>query len=82
MTMGRGGFRWKHLCRLVYETFGPICHICDHPISGGLARGQVDHVIAVCERPDLQFVLENLRPVHGGRYACDQCGHRCLMEPS
>lgn len=27
VTMGRGGFRWKHLCRLVYETYGPICHI-------------------------------------------------------
>jgi hypothetical protein len=77
VTMGAGGFRWKHLCRLVYETYGPVCWICDHPIPGGVDGGQVDHVIAVCERPDLKFVLENLRPIHGGRQRCPECGHRC-----
>lgn len=75
--MGRGGFRWKKLCALVYAEYGPVCHICGHGIPGGLMTGQVDHVIAVCERPDLRFVLENLRPVHGGRYACPVCGHKC-----
>jgi hypothetical protein len=60
VTMGRGGFRWKHLCRL--------------------ECGEVDHIIAVCERPDLQFLLENLRPVHGGKHRCPSCGHRCNLD--
>jgi hypothetical protein len=42
-----------------------------------MRTGQVDHVIAVCERPDLMFELTNLRPVHGGRHPCPVCGHKC-----
>jgi hypothetical protein len=76
--MGRGGYRWKRLCRLVYATYGPICHLCEHPVMGGVDKGgQVDHIIAVCERPDLRFVLENLRPVHGTTNRCGDCGHAC-----
>jgi len=75
--MGRGGYRWKQLCRAVYATYGPVCWICEHPIPGGVDGGQVDHVIAVCERPDLAYVLDNLRPIHGGKQRCPSCGHRC-----
>ena len=80
MTMGRGGFRWKNLCRLVYATYGPVCHIlmCGHPVVGGVeAGGQVDHIIAVCEAPHLRFELTNLRPVHGATNRCGECGHAC-----
>jgi hypothetical protein len=75
--MGRGGYRWKQLCRLVYATYGPVCHVCYHPIPGGVDGGQVDHVITVCEAPHLRFELTNLRPIHGGPHRCPECGHRC-----
>lgn len=77
--MGRGGYRWREVRKLVYATYPPVCWICDHPIPGGLAGGgEVDHIIAACERPDLIFSIENLRPIHGGRSRCPECGHRCL----
>src|SRR5260370_11707795 len=77
MAMGRGGWRWKQLCKLVYETFGPVRHLCSHRIPGGLATGQVDHIVPVCAWPEGRFLLENLRPCHGGRFPCPECGNRC-----
>jgi hypothetical protein len=77
--MGLGGHRWQALRRLVYATYGSVCYICEHSIPGGVDGGQVDHVIAVCERPDLAFILDNLRPIHGGKHRCPECGHRCNL---
>jgi hypothetical protein len=74
--MGRGGFRWNKLRQMVYDVYGPVCWICEHGIPGGVRGGEVDHVITVCEQPELRFVLSNLRPIHG-RHRCPVCGHRC-----
>lgn len=82
MTMGRGGHRWKKLCEMVYAEYGPVCWLCSHSIPGGLLTGQVDHVLPYCSHPELQFKLENLRPVHGGKHRCPQCGHRCNLPAS
>lgn len=27
MAMGPRGFRWQKLRQLVYDTYGPVCHI-------------------------------------------------------
>lgn len=62
----------------MYATFGPMCHLCEHPVVGGVDNGgQVDHLVAVCEWPAGYFVLENLRPVHGSTNRCGECGNAC-----
>ena len=51
------GRRWTMLRTAVFAAYGRTCHLCGH---GG--ANQVDHVIPVPIRPDLGWVLENLRP--------------------
>ncbi len=72
--MGRGGYRFKKVARLVYATWGPRCWLCEHVIVGGVdAGGQVDHVEPACEEPALRYSVENLRPAHGSTNRCMEC---------
>lgn len=67
------GFRWERFKKLVFITYGDICHICQH----GGAR-QVDHLESLTEHPELGYVLSNCRPAHGApRNRCPVCGQNC-----
>jgi len=54
------GSRWEKFAAFAVQYYGGICHICK---CGG-AR-QVDHLIPVTERQDLEWDLANCRPAHG-----------------
>lgn len=67
------GYRWEKLVRLAIATYGDVCHLCGH----GGAR-QADHLEPQTERPDLIFVLSNLRPAHGTpNNRCPVCNANC-----
>ena len=75
--MGMGGrpsgWRWTKFTQLVLATYGDTCHLCGH----GGAR-QADHLIPVCDAPELAWELANVRPAHGGwRNKCATCGRAC-----
>jgi 5-methylcytosine-specific restriction endonuclease McrA len=68
-----GGRRWSQIRLIVLATYGGICHLCQHP-----GAQQVDHLIPVSLRPDLGWVVSNLRPAHGGKNnPCPVCHLRC-----
>lgn len=47
--------RWKKLS-IRLRRMSPFCELC-----GSTTQLQIDHIIPVSERPDLTFVVENLR---------------------
>lgn len=51
---------WKALRRLVLIRDGYRCTICGRDV-GGKGEARVDHIISIRERPDLAFVMSNLR---------------------
>lgn len=55
----RGGRRWRNL-RAAILTTSDICAECGQP-----GADQVDHIIPVHLRPDLEYDPANLRPYHG-----------------
>ena len=67
------GRRWEAFARAVIQRHGGLCHLCGH----GGARS-VDHVIAVAERPELEWELSNCRPAHNAPHnRCPVCGLGC-----
>ena len=51
--------RWRQL-RAAILTTTDTCWICGQP-----GADQIDHVIPIAQRPDLEYDLANLRPAHG-----------------
>jgi hypothetical protein len=66
------GSRGQGFRRLVFATYGDVCHLCHH---GGAK--QVDHVEAYTERPELEWDLRNCRPAHGSFNPCPVCHQYC-----
>lgn len=56
----RGGRRTQAFNERVYQEYGRACYVC-----GTTEDIQVDHIIPYSVRPDLEFELENCRPICG-----------------
>lgn len=58
----------------VFGTYGHVCwlRICQHP-----GASSVDHVEPVTEHPERAFSISNMRPAHGSRNRCPECGQCC-----
>ena len=67
-----GGQAWQRLRVLVFQRYGTRCHVCACPDA---PSDQIDHVIPQQRRPDLAWVVSNLRPIHGRK--CPVCGVGC-----
>lgn len=67
------GHRWETFKRLVFATYGDVCHLCGH---GGAK--QVDHLESVTDHPELKYVVANCRPAHGTPgNRCPVCKANC-----
>lgn len=79
-THGRSGRPWRRTRRLVFATYGRICHICRHDIEPA-QPGEVDHwPLTVDELRAAGLDPNNpahCRPAHGTSSRCRVClpGH-------
>jgi len=67
-----GGRRWQKFRAEAFRIYGRRCHLCGHDGANTL-----DHLLTVLEHPELAWVMANVRPAHGTRNRCPQCGRCC-----
>jgi hypothetical protein len=53
------GSKWRRIVKAMLSARGTICIVCLH---GG--SDAADHLLPVRERPDLEWEVGNLRPIH------------------
>jgi 5-methylcytosine-specific restriction endonuclease McrA len=66
------GKRWEQARAACFATWGTVCWLCGHP-----GATEADHIVRVLTHGPEYYDVTNLRPAHGTRSRCGQCGRAC-----